>query len=164
MSAPAAALADSTPRSRAGVVTPLTVRRRTQRPTANRPTMWTAFARFVGAATAATNIDARSTSHGTVREVRQTGVVRVQIRVATHADKTQASAASTLVTSWPGNLTSGSNPSKGATNTRAHTPSHAVVVETRATARVSRTPAAGFESAAAAADSFIQRALCAMVS
>ena len=161
MNTPAAAAVVSTPRSRAGVVTPLTVRRKTQRPTPNRPTMWTAFTRFVGAATAATNITDRSTSHGRVREVRQTGVVRVQTRVATQADKTQTSAASTLVTRWPGNSTSGSKSSKGATNSSAHTPSHAVV-KTSAGARVcdARTPASGGESAAAAADSFIQRGSC----
>src|SRR5688572_10082514 len=98
MMAPADAAATSTPRRRAGVVTPLTVSRKTPRPTPNRPTMFAAFARWAGAATAATNMTARNTTHGSVSDVRHTGVTRAHTSAASHAERTHKMAVSTLVT------------------------------------------------------------------
>jgi hypothetical protein len=89
--------------------------------------MLRALFRCAGAAKAAASIVPTTSSQGQVSDVRQAGNVRVARSARSQAPSAAASAASTLVSDWPGTVTSGRSASNGATNTSAQRLTHATV-------------------------------------
>src|SRR5205823_12425067 len=117
-------------RSRAGVVTPATVRRKTPNAAAMRPVMCSAFVRETDDSSDATVIAATSASHGAVKRVRHAGREVDAISASAHTPNDSSKAASRVLIDCDGRRSRGRVASNGVTNDNSTTPAKAALAPT----------------------------------